>query len=107
MLGRLAPHELDDSHQRRLPKIGQVHRDLRFAFDHQPHRLDVVQPTAGMANCFSDGFGDVDILRVQIDVESDEEGTRANQGCAGRGRGSITRSMASESVSASTSAIAV
>jgi hypothetical protein len=84
MLGRLAPHKLDDPRQRRLPEIGQVHRDLRFAFDDQPHRLDVAQSPAGMADCFGDGFGDFDILRVQIHVESDEKRTRADHGCAGR-----------------------
>jgi len=85
--GGFPPDQLDGAVDGRLLEVGQVHGDLGLPLHQHAHRLDEVQAAAGMADGAGDPVGDPDVGRVQVDVEGDQEGARADDGRPRRAEG--------------------
>src|SRR5439155_883014 len=75
-----------DPRERRLREVKEVHGDLRprRVREHETLRLDRGEAAGRLTDLFRDPLREPEIGRSELDVEGDEEGTRADDDRAGR-----------------------
>src|SRR5918911_1014842 len=81
----LAPDSFKGMMKRGLLVINQIHRDLRDAprFELETESLQVAQTAVAPANAARNLPRDRNVVRLQVDVVSDEEGASADDYCPG------------------------
>ena len=80
----LQPHHLVRAVQRGDVEVHEVHRDLRLAVDLHAEALHALEAAGGPTHRLGDALGDGEVLlAAEVDVESDEEGARADHRGAG------------------------
>ena len=83
--GGLALHHLKDAVDRRLFKVGEVHRNLGQTAYQESSTFDEAHSAAGEAHGLGDLLGDFDVGRVEEYVVGNQEFARAYNGRARRG----------------------
>ena len=87
LVGGQVADRLPEQPERRDRVVEQVHRDLRplDVVQVEPQRLDPRQSAGSLADAVGDALGEVDVARLEVDVEGDQERSSADGHGAGGG----------------------